>query len=130
MKSGYYHFENFTCVDMKSMYHQVENFTCVDMKSGYHQVKTLEQHKERTAFTMGPIRFYQYNRTPFGLTNSPAIYEKMIEECLFDLHLKICCIFIDDVINFSKPYGDHFDSFRLVFDRFQEHNMKLTSAHS
>ena len=30
-------------------------FSVVDMKSGYHQVEILEQHKERTAFAVGPL---------------------------------------------------------------------------
>lgn len=29
-------------------------FSILDMKSGYHQVELLEEHKERTAFTVGP----------------------------------------------------------------------------
>lgn len=29
-------------------------FTVLDMKSGYHQIEIEEQHKERTAFTVGP----------------------------------------------------------------------------
>ena len=32
-------------------------FTVLDMKSGYHQVEVLEQHKCRTAFTVGLLGF-------------------------------------------------------------------------
>ena len=48
-------------------------FSVIDMKSGYHQVEIFEDHKERTAFSVGPLGFYEYNRMPFGLTNSPAM---------------------------------------------------------
>jgi hypothetical protein len=44
-------------------------FSVIDMKSGYHQVEIFEDHKERTAFSVGPLWFYEYNRMPFGLTN-------------------------------------------------------------
>jgi hypothetical protein len=37
------------------------------MKSGYHQIEIEEEHKERTAFTVGPLGFYEYERMPFGL---------------------------------------------------------------
>jgi hypothetical protein len=100
-------------------------FTTVDMKSGYHQVEILEQHKERSAFTVGPLEFYEFNRMFFGLTNSPSTYQRMMEECLSDLHWKICCIFIDDVIIFGKTYEEHLDNLRLVFDRIRQYNMKL-----
>jgi hypothetical protein len=49
-----------------------EYFTVLDMKSGYYQVEIEETHKQRTAFTVGPLGFFEYNRLPFGLTNSPA----------------------------------------------------------
>jgi hypothetical protein len=56
-------------------------FATVDMKSGYHQVEILEQHKERTAFTVGPLGFYEFNRMPFGLTISPSTYQRIMEAC-------------------------------------------------
>ena len=100
-------------------------FTTVDSKNSYHQVEILEQHKERTAFTVGPLRFYEFNRMPFGLTNSPITYQRMMEECLSDLLLKICCIFIDDVTIFGQTYEEHLDNLRLVFDRIKQYNMNL-----
>lgn len=33
-------------------------FSVLDMKSGYHQVDIAEEHKERTAFTVGPLGFF------------------------------------------------------------------------
>jgi hypothetical protein len=38
--------------------------TVIDMKSGYHQIEIEEEHKERTAFTVGPLGFYEYERMP------------------------------------------------------------------
>ncbi|NYT46987.1 MAG: RNA-directed DNA polymerase [Candidatus Methanofishera endochildressiae] len=32
-------------------------FSVVDMKSGYYQVEIKEEHKERTAFTVGSLGF-------------------------------------------------------------------------
>jgi hypothetical protein len=40
-------------------------FTVLDAKSGYHQIEIDEDHKERTAFTVGPLGFFEYNRMPF-----------------------------------------------------------------
>ena len=34
-------------------------FTCLYLKSGYFQIEVEDNHKERTAFTAGPIRFFR-----------------------------------------------------------------------
>lgn len=39
-------------------------FSTVDMKSGSHQVEIYEPHKERTAFTEGPLGFFEFCRMP------------------------------------------------------------------
>ena len=41
-------------------------FSVLDMKSGYHQVELVEKHKERTAFSVGSLGMYEFNRMPFG----------------------------------------------------------------
>ena len=74
----------------------------MDMISGYHQVEIFEDHKERTAFSVGPLGFYEYNRMPFGLPNTPATYQGLMENVLAGLNLTNCCVFIDDVIIFVK----------------------------
>ena len=86
------------------------------MKSGYHQ----ESHKQRTAFTVGPVGFYEFNRLPFGLVNIPVTYQTLMEEVLVNLHLDICFIYLDDLIIFSKTYEDHIDRIKRVLQRLRE----------
>ncbi|KAK6190484.1 hypothetical protein SNE40_002346 [Patella caerulea] len=100
-------------------------FSVLDMKSRYHQVELKSTDKCKTAFTVGPLGFYQFNRMPFGLTNAPATYQRLMEECLGDLHLKICMIYLDDVIIFSDSYEQHLERLQLVFQRFEEWGLKL-----
>ena len=98
----------------------------LDMKSGYHQVEIDEEHKLRTAFTVGPLAFYEYNRMGFGLTNSHATYQRLMEDCLGDLHFDICMIFIDDLVIFSDTYEEHVRRLKTVFQRLQENGLKLS----
>ncbi|KAK3085220.1 hypothetical protein FSP39_000156 [Pinctada imbricata] len=101
-------------------------FSVLDMKSGYHQIEIEDSHKERTAFTVGPLGFYEYNRMPFGLTNAPATYQRVMEECLGDLHLNICFIYLDDLIIVSKTFEEHLDRLQRVFQKLREAGLKLT----
>ena len=100
-------------------------YTVLDMKSGYYQVELEERHKERTAFTAGPLGFYQYERLPFGLACAPATYQRLMEECLGDLNLKICVIYLDDIIIFAKTYEEHMTRLQQVLQRLRECNLKL-----
>ena len=101
-------------------------FTILDMKSGYHQIELHEPHKERTAFTVGPLGFYQYHRMPFGLVNAPATYQRLMEQCFEGLHLDICYIYLDDLIIFSKTFEDHIDRLEKIFQRLRDVNLKLS----
>ena len=101
-------------------------FSVLDAKSGYHQIEIEVSHKERTAFTVGPLGFYEYNRMPFGLSNSPATYQRLMEDCLGELNLNICFIFLDDIIIFSRTFSDHLDRLQQVFDKLRATGLKLS----
>ena len=101
-------------------------FSVLDMKSGYHQIEIDEQHKERTAFTVGPLGFFEYNRMPMGLANAPATYQRVMEECLGDLHLRICFIYLDDIIIFAKSFEEHLERLQMVFEKLREAGIKLS----
>ena len=76
-------------------------FTSLDLKSGYWQVKLDDHSIPLTAFTVGPLGFYECIRMPFGLTNAPATFQRLMESCLSELHLHWCIIYLDDIIIFS-----------------------------
>ena len=107
--------------------HGATVFSTLDMKSGYHQVEVEDEHKERTAFTVGPLGFYEYCKMPFGLTNSPATYQRLMEECLGDYNMKICIIYLDDIIIFAKDFDEHIERLDLVLTRLKECNLKLSA---
>lgn len=96
------------------------------MGSGYHQVEIEEKQKERTAFTVGSLGFFEYNRMPSGLSNAPATYQRLMEQCLDGLHLGICFIYLDDVIIFSNSYEEHIDRLQRVFERIRQCGLKFS----
>ena len=100
-------------------------FNVLDMKSGYYQAEIEESHKERTAFAVGSLGFCEYNRLPFGLTNSPATYQRLMEDVFGDYHLKICLVYLDDLTIFSRTYEEHVDRLRKVFQGIREAGLKV-----
>jgi transposase InsO family protein len=100
-------------------------FTTLDLKSGYWQVELEEEHKERTAFTVGPLGFFQCERMPFGLTGAPATFQNLMQTVMGDLHLKTCLIYIDDVVVFSATFSEHLERLGEVLERLRGANLKL-----
>jgi len=99
-------------------------FSSLDLRAGYWQVGVTEAHKERTAFTVGPLGFYEFNSMPFGLTNSPATFQKLMHRCLGDLH-NDCLVYLDDIIIFSSTITEHIEKLEKVFQRLKEYHLKL-----
>jgi len=54
-------------------------FASLDLMRGYHQIKMAEESKEKTAFTCHKGLF-QYCRMPFGLTNEPATFQRLLDK--------------------------------------------------
>ena len=100
-------------------------FSVLDLKSGYHQVEIAEKHKERTAFSVAPLGFFEYNRMAMGLANAPATYQRLMENVLGDLHLHICMVFLDDIIVFGNTFQEHLDRLERVLIRLGENGLKL-----
>ena len=76
-----------------------------------------ESDKEKTAFTVGNLGFYECNRMAFGLTNAPATFQRLTERCMGELNLKECLIFLDDILVFSETFEEHLSRLEAVFSR-------------
>ena len=100
-------------------------FTSLDLKSGYWQVELDEDSIPYTAFTLRPLGFYEYLHMPFGLTNTPATFQHLMENCLGDLHLNWCIIYLDDIIVYSKTSEEHLERLEAVFQKIGKAGLKL-----
>ena len=94
-------------------------FSKLDLRSGYWQVEIKEEDKEKTAFTVGNLGFYECNRMAFGLTNAPATFQRLMERCMGELNLKECLIFLDDILVYSETFIEHLNRLEAVFSRRQ-----------
>ena len=100
-------------------------FSSLDLKSGYWQVELDEESIPYTAFTVGPLGFYECLRMPFGLTNAPATFQRLMENYLGDLHLNWCIIYLDDIIIYSKTPQEHLERLEAVFEKISKAGLKL-----
>ena len=110
--------------------HELSNFQTI---SGFfflhilHEIWILSSEKrgvtkELTAFTVGLLRFYEFNLLPFRPSNAPTTYYRIMEECLGDPHPKACPIYRDDLIYRARrrnvPDGNHHCIMFRLFNNF------------
>ena len=100
-------------------------FTSLDLKSGYWQVELDKDRIPYTAFTVGPLGFYECLCMPFRLTNAPATFQRLMENCLGDLHLNWCIIYLDDIIVYSETPEEHIERLEGVFKKLSKAGLKL-----
>ena len=100
-------------------------FSKLDLRSGYWQVEMKEEDKNKTAFSVGNLGFYECNRMAFGLTSAPATFQRLMERTMGKLNLRECLIFLDDILIFSENFEDHLERLEAVFSRLKQHGLKL-----
>ena len=62
---------------------------------------------------------------PFGLCNAPATFQQLMQNCMHELNLIYCLIYLDDLIVFSQTAEEHLHWLHVVFDWLREYNLKL-----
>ena len=93
----------------------------LDLLKGYWQVPLTPRAKEISAFVT-PEGFYQYKVMPFGMNNSPATFQHMINK--ITVNFEGCEAYIDDVVVFGNTWKQHFERMHQLFRRLR--SAKLT----
>ena len=90
------------------------HFSCQDLKSRFRQIKMDECSKQDTAFTIGNPGFFECDCMPFGLCNAPTTFQWLMQNCLRELNLKYCLIYLDDIVIFCHTAEEHLPHLHVV----------------
>ena len=101
-----------------------KNVTKFDLLKGFWQVPLTERAKEVSAFAT-PNSLYQYKVMPFGMKNSPATFQRLVNVIR---GLDGCDAYIDDVIIYSDSWSDHLQRIRKFFDRLSKAKLTVNLA--
>ena len=101
-----------------------EWFSTLDMASGYWQVSVAEQDRHKTAFCTRKGLF-QWRVLPFGLSNAPSTFSRLMELVLRGILWERCLVYLDDIIIFGRDFESALENLRHVFDRLRRAGLKL-----
>ena len=100
-------------------------FSSIDLAQGYHQVAIHEDDIQKTAFRAGTGGLFEYLRMPFGLSNAPATFQRLMESVMGDLNFNTLLLYLDDILVFSKTYEEHLQRLEVVLQRLRQHGLKI-----
>lgn len=103
----------------------------MDLRAGYNNVRIKEGDKYKAAFavpgTQGkPPQLYEPMVMFFGLCNSPATFQRMMNTIFADmLEEGWVVIYMDDILIFSDNPDVHRERTRRILQRLQQHDLYL-----
>ena len=88
-----------------------------------------ENYKSKTAFSVNNGK-YEFTRMLFGLRNGPSIFQRAIDDILREFIGKICYVYIDDIIIYSKDEQSHITNIESVIRKLKKAGMKISPEKS
>ena len=66
---------------------------------------------------------------PFGVTNAPVMFQRLMQRVLAELQskasVKFVSVYLDDVIVFSESIVEHIKHLQIIFDCLKKAGLKL-----
>jgi len=111
--------------ELVSQLHGARYFTKLDVCWGFNNVHIKPGDEWKAAFQTNRGLFKPLVMF-FGMTNSPATFQTMINDIFRDLIAKgIMVVYLDDILIFTRTEKEHMKAIRRVLQVLQEHKLFL-----
>ena len=112
------------CIDKIGNAKYVSKF---DLLKGYYAIPLTDRAKKISAFVT-PDALFQYQRTPIGMKNPGASFQRMINNVLREF--PGCEAYIDDVVLYSDTWEEHLQIMHELFERLKKANLTVNMCKS
>src|SRR5882672_193522 len=109
--------------DLLRVLQKAKLFTKLDIRWGYNNIQIKEADRHKAAFST-PTGLYEPNVMFFGLCNSPATFQRMMNE-IFEEEIfeRWCLIYMDDILILSETEREDSERTIRILDKMILHNL-------
>ena len=98
-------------------------YSTIDLRSRYYHIGLTRESRAKSAFVV-PMGKWEFERTPFGLSQPPAYFQLLIDKVLMGCS-SFAMGYLDDIIIFSKNELEHLKHLEEIFTRLERFGLKM-----
>ena len=99
-------------------------YSKIDLRQGFLQIPIPKELQHYTAFWWNN-EVWQYTRCPYGLKNSPAHFQRVMNQAILGSGLNNCAkCYIDDILVHSVTYEDHLRDVAAVLEMISSNGLR------
>ena len=98
-----------------------QKFTKLDLSDAYLQVD-LDDDSKKLVVINTPLGLFRYNRMPFGISNAPAIFQRIIDQVIAGI--PNCVAYLDDILISGANEDEHLKTLELVLTKLSDFGFK------
>ncbi|WZN60827.1 putative retroelement pol polyprotein [Chloropicon roscoffensis] len=105
---------------------QGQVFSSLDLTSGFYQIG-LDPRTQELATVSTPWGRYSFVVPPMGLASTPSFFQESMDKLFKGLD-DCLSVYVDDLCVFSSSVEDHLNDLRRVFQRLDQHQLKVKAS--